>query len=130
MKSEVIDPRIKRLDLERNPERVVVNDMENWGTFEVFHQRKRGDQHEHVGIVHAPDPDLALVFAKEQYGRRLKCSNMWVVRSSDIYSFSYDDEDMFETIPDKSYREASGFKVRDKVNKFKKENQPIQTTQP
>ncbi len=106
----------------------MLNDMENWGTFEVFHQRKRGEHHEHVGIVHAPDAELALVFAKEQYGRRMKCSNIWVVRSADIFSFSVDDEDMFETTPDKNYREASGFKLRDKVNKFKKENQAAQTT--
>lgn len=127
-KNNSIDPRIKRLDLEKNPERVVLNDMENWGTFEVFHQRKRGEHHEHVGIVHAPDAELALVFAKEQYGRRLKCSNIWVVRSADIYAFSYDDENMFETIPDKNYREASGFKVRDKVNAFKKTQDVRQQT--
>ena len=119
-KNNIIDPRIKRLDLQNNPLQVVLNDMENWGTFEVFHQRKRGEHHEHVGIVHAPDAELALVFAKEQYGRRMKCSNIWVVRSADIYSFSVDDEDMFETTPEKNYREASGFKVRDKVNAFKK----------
>ena len=121
--SEILDPRIRRLDLDNNPNTVIVNEMENFITYEVFHQRKRGEQHEHVGIVHAPDAEMALIFAKEQYGRRLKCSNIWVVKSSDIYSFSYDDEDMFETIPDKNYREASGFKVRDKINLFKKENQ-------
>jgi hypothetical protein len=31
---------------------------------------------------------------------------------------------MFETTPEKTYREAGGFKVRDKINKFKKENAP------
>ena len=122
MAEPIIDPRIKRLDLERNPEKVELTSNEDWVTFEVFHQRKRGEQHEHVGIVHASDAEMALIFAKEQYGRRLKCANLWVVKSSDIFSFSYDDEDMFATIPDKNYREASGFKVRDKINQFKKEN--------
>ena len=121
---ESLDPRIRRIDLEKNPEHVVLNIMENWETYEVFHQRKRGEHHVHVGIVHAANPEMALVFAKEQYGRRLKCANMWVTHSSNIYSFHYDDEDMFETTPEKTYREAGGFKVRDKINKFKKENAP------
>jgi ring-1,2-phenylacetyl-CoA epoxidase subunit PaaB len=121
---ESLDPRIRRIDLEKNPEHVVLNIMENWETYEVFHQRKRGEHHVHVGIVHAANPEMALVFAKEQYGRRLKCANMWVTQSSNIYSLHYDDEDVFETTPEKTYREAGGFKVRDKINKFKKENAP------
>lgn len=118
---ESLDPRIRRIDLDKNPETVALNILENWETYEVFHQRKRGEQHVHVGIVHAANPEMALVFAKEQYGRRLKCSNMWVTKSSNVYSFSYEDDDMFDTTPEKTYREASGFKVRDKINKFKKE---------
>jgi ring-1,2-phenylacetyl-CoA epoxidase subunit PaaB len=121
MSEPIIDPRIKRLDLEHNPEQVVLKSPEEWITYEVFHQRKRGEHHEHVGIVHAPDTEMALIFAKEQYGRRLRCANLWVVRSSDIYSFSYEDEDMFENNIEKNYRDASGFKVRDKINQFKKE---------
>jgi len=32
---------------------------------------------------------------------------------------------MFETTPDKIYREATGYKVRDKINAFKKSNKTI-----
>jgi ring-1,2-phenylacetyl-CoA epoxidase subunit PaaB len=117
----IIDPRIKRLDVESTYGKTQVGANEEWITWEVFHQKKRGEQHEHVGIVHAPDAQLALVFAKEQYGRRLKSANIWVVKSSDIFSFSYDDQDMFETAPEKLYREAGGYKVRDKINQYKKE---------
>lgn len=117
----IIDPRIKRLDVESTYGHTQLGANEGWITWEVFHQKKRGEQHEHVGIVHAPDAQLALIFAKEQYGRRLKSANIWVVKSSDIFSFSYDDQDMFETAPDKLYREAGGYKVRDKINQFKKE---------
>lgn len=115
-----LDPRVNRLDLQNNQQVQSVADDENWQTWEVFHQKKRGEQHVHVGIVHAPDEQLALVFAKEQYGRRLKCANIWVVKSSNVFSLGYDDEDMFETTPDKIYREAAGYKVRDKINAFKK----------
>ncbi|OFY62282.1 MAG: hypothetical protein A3H98_05625 [Bacteroidetes bacterium RIFCSPLOWO2_02_FULL_36_8] len=93
-------------------------------TYEVFHIKKRGDHPVHVGCVHAPHPDLALVFAKEQYGRRLACVSLWVCKSSDIHAFSMEDEDMFYSAvsDEKKYRDASGFKVRDKINKFKKGN--------
>lgn len=93
---------------------------ENWNVYEVFHQEKRGAHHEHVGCVHAPNPALALVFAKEQFGRRKRCVNIWVVRSADVMAFSEEDEDMFANNMDKTYRDASGFKVMEKINKFKK----------
>ncbi|MDL1893860.1 hypothetical protein FBQ87_13380 [Sphingobacteriales bacterium CHB3] len=39
-------------------------------TFEVFHQKKKGDPHIHVGSVHAPDPQIALQYARDQFARR------------------------------------------------------------
>lgn len=117
--NDSLDPRVKRLTLNKTDDPCKVEEGENWNVFEVFHQEKRGAHHEHVGCVHAPDPGLALVFAKEQFGRRKKCVNMWVVRSADILAFNLEDEDMFANNLEKTYRDASGFKVMDKINKFK-----------
>lgn len=120
MNDQSLDPRVKRLKLNTGGEPVTVQEGENWNVFEVFHQEKRGAHHEHVGCVHAPNAQLALVFAKEQFARRKKCVNLWVVRSADILSFDTEDEDMFANNLDKTYRDASGFKVMEKINKFKK----------
>ncbi|RPD38400.1 1,2-phenylacetyl-CoA epoxidase subunit B [Chitinophaga barathri] len=120
MDNQSLDPRVKRLKLNSSGEPVTVQEGENWNVFEVFHQEKRGAHHEHVGCVHAPSAQLALVFAKEQFGRRKKCVNLWVVRSADILSFDTEDEDMFANNLEKTYRDASGFKVMEKINKFKK----------
>ncbi|MGN6508852.1 MAG: hypothetical protein ACTHLD_05275 [Chitinophaga sp.] len=120
MDNQSLDPRVKRLKLNSGAEPVTVQEGENWNVFEVFHQEKRGAHHEHVGCVHAPNAQLALVFAKEQFARRKKCVNLWVVRSADILSFDTEDEDMFANNLDKTYRDASGFKVMEKINKFKK----------
>ncbi len=120
MDNQSLDPRVKRLKLKNGGEPVTVQEGENWNVFEVFHQEKRGAHHEHVGCVHAPNAQLALVFAKEQFARRKKCVNLWVVRSADILSFDTEDEDMFANNPDKTYRDASGFKVMEKINKFKR----------
>ena len=62
---------------------------------------------------------MALLFAKEQFARRKRCVNIWVVKTSDIFATNLEDEDMFETTPEKIYREAGGYKVMDKINKFK-----------
>ncbi len=116
------DPRVARLHVDNQKENIVeLQQGDNGIAFQVFHQKKRGDQHQHVGIVHAPDSEMALIFAKEQYGRRQKCVNMWVVASANILAFSTEDDDIFSnaTSPDKIYREAGGFKVMERVNRYK-----------
>ncbi len=87
--------------------------------FEVFHQRSRGEAHVHVGAIHAYDADMALVMAKEQYGRHPTCVNLWVVDADDIHATSYEDADMFAPAVDKSYREAFGYDMVKKLNQAK-----------
>lgn len=82
-----------------------------WMIFEVFHQSARGEPHVHVGSVHAPDGDAALMLAKEQFGRRQACVNIWVVPAEAIVATSYEDADIFEHATDKSYREAFGYET-------------------
>ncbi len=116
--TDSLDPRIRRADMEHAPSSSGLVQNEHWEPYAVFHQDKRGEQHVFVGIVHAPDPEMALVFAKEQFGRRKKTVSLWVVKSTDIYSFQHEDEDMFSTVPEKTYREASGYPVRKRINKY------------
>lgn len=86
-----------------------------WINWEVFHQAKRGAAHIHVGSVHAPDAEMAILMAKEQFARRQACVNLWVVPSSVIHATAYEDADMFEHGTDKAYREAFGYRVRDRI---------------
>lgn len=118
MKLDSLDPRISRADLPAESEYVPKTGLDQWETYEVFHQTSRGAQHVHVGSVHAANAELALIFAKEQYARRMKCVNLWVVRTSAITVSSYDDSDMFEPATDKSYREAFGYKNKHIIQKF------------
>lgn len=115
-----LDPRINRAEIEQDNSIEPLKELDQWETYEVFHQKKRGDQHMHVGIVHAPNADMALLFGKEQYGRRGLSVNIWVVRTRDVFTTDYDDSDIFDTVPEKQYREAGGYKVMDKINKYKK----------
>jgi len=112
-----LDPRINRI---ATPGAIApVQEHEYWQTYEVFHQEKRGRHHEHVGSVHAPNAEMAQLFAKEQFARRKRCVNIWVVKTADIFATHLEDEDMFSTTPEKMYREAAGYKVSEKITKYK-----------
>jgi ring-1,2-phenylacetyl-CoA epoxidase subunit PaaB len=117
-----LDPRIKRLDIARTEEQGEVHTNTHLITWEVFHQEKRGKQAVHAGIVHAPTADMALILAKEQYARRGKTANLWVVKTSDVYTFNSEDDDMFETVPEKTYRDPGFYKVRDRIEAYRLKN--------
>lgn len=118
---ESLDPRIKRLGLETETSTAETNS--HLITWEVFHQEKRGKQAAHVGSIHAPaNPEMALVMAKEVFGRRGKTTNLWVVKTSDVYTFGSEEEDLFETTPEKTFRDPAYYKVRDRIEKFQNRN--------
>ena len=121
MKSD--DPRVNRLNLPENKDgKEVLKEPENWETYEVFHQKRRGEQHIHVGIVHAANPEMALILAKETFGRRRQTANIWAVKSSQVYATDYDDQDIFDTTPEKTYREASDYYCMDRIRKYQQEH--------
>jgi ring-1,2-phenylacetyl-CoA epoxidase subunit PaaB len=120
--SKSLDPRIERADLDFNEQITPLGEMDQFQTYEVFHQTKRGQQHVHVGIVHAPSPEMALVYAKEQFSRRGRTSNLWIVPSQSVLATEYFDEDIFETTPSKDYRDASVYKVMDRIKAYKNKN--------
>ncbi|PCJ66922.1 MAG: 1,2-phenylacetyl-CoA epoxidase subunit B [Bacteroidetes bacterium] len=113
-----LDPRIVRAKL-HSGDSSDMNNLLHFQTYEVFHQKKRGAQHHHVGIVHAPNPDMALLYAKEQYARREQTSNIWVVPSSSVSASEYMDDDIFTTAPEKLYRNPGSYKVMDRIQAFK-----------
>lgn len=88
-----------------------------WQVFEVFHQQARGEPHIHVGSIHAPDAEMALILGKEQFCRRQACVNLWVVPVSAITATAYENDDIFERATDKSYRESWGYKTPKTVAK-------------
>lgn len=114
-----LDPRVTRAQIDDEANIGVQEPLDQWQTYEVFQQKKRGTQHIHVGSVHAPNPEMAILFAKEQYARRGQCVNLWVVKTSDVFATEYEDEDIFSTTPEKTYREAEIYKVMDRIQAYK-----------
>jgi len=115
-----LDPRINRLDITDAASEKVLTKHEHWQTYEVFVQKRRGAQHQHEGSLHAATDDMALMLAKEQYGRRNAIFNIWVVKSSHIIALDTSDADMFANNRQKKYRNSNGFKVSDKITAYKK----------
>ncbi|MFB6206784.1 MAG: phenylacetic acid degradation protein PaaB [Haloglomus sp.] len=52
--------------------------------FEVFRQETATDYHEHVGDVHAPDAEMARLFAQIMHARRKPAKSLWVVPKTEI----------------------------------------------
>lgn len=89
--------------------------------YEIFHLKKRGKAHTHVGRVMATSYLEALQEAKKAFGEKGPIVNVWVVKSKDVLQSTEDDKDMWITIPEKKYREAIAYRVMDKITKFKEE---------
>lgn len=119
MKIDSLDPRINRANLDTDSKDGELNAMDHFQTYEVFEQKKRGTHHIHVGSVHAPSSELAMMFAKEQYTRRGQCVNLWVVKTSEIFVTQYEDSDIFETTSLKTHRDPNSYKVMDRIKAFK-----------
>lgn len=54
--------------------------------FQVFLQEKTGQPHQDVGSVHASDPEMALLNARDVFVRRPECTSLWVVLADAIFS--------------------------------------------
>jgi len=119
MKINSLDPRISRAELDDESKIGELQGSEHFQTYEVFQQIKRGTHHQHVGNVHAPNAEMAMLFGKEQYCRRGAAVNLWVVKTADVFVTEYQDADIFETTEDKLYRDPNSYKVMDRINAFK-----------
>ena len=96
------DPRMNRLGLPDAPATAAAKDaLDQFETYEVFHQKKEGTAYVYVGPVHAPEADVAFLFAKEQYSRRAACAGLWVVPTAAITVTEYvgDQESAYDTLP-------------------------------
>lgn len=116
-----LDPRVARMKIEELKTGEVA-EGNYWESFEVFHQKKTGTAFSHVGSVQASDHEMAMLLAKEQYGRRMTTTGLWVVKTTNVFVLEPDEMQMFSTTAGKTHREAVDYKVRDKISAFKEKN--------
>jgi len=85
MEAPSLDPRVNRFNLDENIVPVAKPELDQFETYEVFFQMKEGKPYEHAGIVHAPNEEMAFLFAKEQFSRRYTCTGMWIVKTTNVH---------------------------------------------
>lgn len=86
--------------------------------FEIYHLLKRGKQHIHAGSVEAVTPQEAMLAAKARLRGDKLIYNVWAIRTSDIRFTTPEEKDLWITLPEKKFRDASDYKGGDKLKEF------------
>ena len=86
--------------------------------FEIYHLFKRGKQHQHVGQVTAASHHEAMVIAKEELKGDKQVYNVWTIKTGDIRFTKPEESDLWNTLPEKKFRDASDYKGGDKLKNF------------
>ena len=87
-----------------------------WPLFEVFIRGQHGQSHRHVGSLHAPDAETAILNARDVYTRRNEGVSIWVAASDDITASAPSQKGpMFEPANSKVYRNPTFFDIPEDV---------------
>lgn len=87
-------------------------------TFEIFQLAKRGKQHLNAGNVEASSPEEAMIMAKDLFGSGKIVYNVWAIEKNKIRFTSEEEKDLWITLPEKKFRDASDYKGGDKLKEF------------
>jgi ring-1,2-phenylacetyl-CoA epoxidase subunit PaaB len=87
-------------------------------SFEVYHLVKRGKQHVHAGSVLAATPQHAMSVAKQQLNIGKQIYNIWAIATDAIRFTTAEEKELWLTLPEKKFRDASDYKGGDKLKEF------------
>jgi ring-1,2-phenylacetyl-CoA epoxidase subunit PaaB len=87
--------------------------------FEIFHLKRRGKQHIHVGQVLAADGDDAVRRSRTLLKEPTEVVyNVWATQADRIRFTHEDEKDLWNTLGEKKFRDAAAYKAGDKLNAF------------
>ncbi len=87
-----------------------------WPLWEVFIRGRHGLSHRHVGSLHAPDAETAILNARDVYTRRNEGVSIWVVEAAHVTASSPSDKGpLYEPANDKIYRHPTFFDIPEDV---------------
>lgn len=90
----------------------------NKTSYEVYHLLRRGKQHQHVGTVQAVTPQEAMSESAKAFRTDKMIYNVWAIRTADIRFTSAEEKELWLTLPEKKFRDASDYKGGDKLKEF------------
>ena len=86
--------------------------------YEIYHLSRRGKQHVHAGTVRASSAQEAMSLAKTQLNKDKAVYNVWAIRTADIRFTKPEEKDLWQTLPEKKFRDAVDYKGGDKLKDF------------
>jgi ring-1,2-phenylacetyl-CoA epoxidase subunit PaaB len=87
-------------------------------SYEIYHLLKRGKQHLHAGTVEASTPQEAMYTARQKFGTDKTIYNVWAIRTNAIRLTTPEEKDLWNTLPEKKFRDATDYKGGDKLKSF------------
>ena len=85
--------------------------------YEIYHLPKRGKQHVNAGTVMAGSAEEAMWQARQSLNAKV-VFNIWAIRNSSIRRTHEDETNLWLTLPEKKFRDASDYKGGDKLKDF------------
>lgn len=97
----------------------VLDESSGGEAYEIFHLLKRGKQHVHVGEVNATDGKDALLQSRRLLpAHSTAVFNVWAICQNKIRYTREDEKDLWNTLPEKKFRDATAYKGGDKLSAF------------
>lgn len=87
-------------------------------SFEIYHLAKRGKQHVHAGTVQAGTPQQAMAQARQQFKTDKVIYNVWAIQTDKIRFTTAEEKELWLTLSEKKFRDASDYKGGDKLKEF------------
>jgi ring-1,2-phenylacetyl-CoA epoxidase subunit PaaB len=85
--------------------------------FEIYHLVKRGKQHVHVTTLEAGTAHEAMALSKPSTDTKL-VYNIWAIPTRAIRFTAAEEKDLWNTLPEKKFRDAADYKGGDKLKNF------------
>ncbi|KAB2495110.1 1,2-phenylacetyl-CoA epoxidase subunit PaaB [Priestia endophytica] len=77
--------------------------------YEVFSKRTPNSSFQHQFSLLAPNADMALVMAQENFMRREPVTDIWVVNRTDIRGINPEEKQILARLDNKEYRTTKGY---------------------
>ncbi|WP_205093606.1 1,2-phenylacetyl-CoA epoxidase subunit PaaB [Thalassobacillus pellis] len=77
--------------------------------FEVFSSKTDGGQVQHQFSLLAPNEEIALVMAQENFMRREPAADIWVVKRSHVRKMTQEEKESLQRLDNKEYRTTKGY---------------------
>ncbi|WLD94122.1 1,2-phenylacetyl-CoA epoxidase subunit PaaB [Alkalihalobacillus sp. AL-G] len=80
-----------------------------YSVYEVFSKKTDKAPLQHQFSLLAPNKEMALIMARENFFRREPVADIWVVKREDIRTMTQEEREMLKRLNDKDYRETKGY---------------------